>query len=281
MALKDFSEGRTDVYKIDPRKLQIKEGWNTRDFSDPANVEHVEQLAKSIAEVGVREPLKVNMEGNIPYVTNGECRYRAVMLCIERGIDIKTVPVMGEDRFANEADRLFTQFISNSGKPFGPIENARLFKRLVDMGWAQKDIASKSGMSGGRISQILELNTLPISLQQLIIEGRASSAFVLNVWKKHGGNLDAAYAELVAAVGEAEKQGRTRAMPKDSGDGEGSGEGGGGSKKSSSGKSNLKTFLKKLVEQAYADERIDDTESMVTMSLSEADWADLMEKIDY
>ena len=47
MALKDFAEGRTDVYKIDPRKLRIKEGWNSRDFSDPANMEHVKTLAAS------------------------------------------------------------------------------------------------------------------------------------------------------------------------------------------------------------------------------------------
>ena len=280
MSLKDFSQGRTDVYKVDPKLLRIKEGWNSRDFSDPANMEHVKTLAASIREVGVKEPLKVNMEDNVPYVTNGECRLRAVMLLIEQGVEIKSVPVMGEDRFANEADRLFTQFISNSGKPFGPIENARLFKRLVDMGWAQKDIAGKSGMSGGRISQILELNTLPISLQQLIVEGKASSAFVLNVWKKHGGNLEAAFAELSAALEAANAEGRTRAMPKDTGDGEGSGEGG-SSKRSGGTKSNLKSFLKKLVEQAYAEERIDDTENMVTMTLSEADWAELMEKIDY
>jgi hypothetical protein len=69
-------------------------------------------------------------------------------------------------------------------------------------------------------------------------------------------------------------------MPKDTNDGEGSGEGGGG-KKGGGTKSNLKSFLKKLVETAYAEERIDDTENMVTMTLSEADWAELMEKIDY
>jgi ParB-like chromosome segregation protein Spo0J len=202
------------------------------------------------------------------------------MMLIEQGVEIKSVPVMGEDRFANEADRLFTQFISNSGKPFGPIENARLFKRLIDMGWAQKDIAGKSGMSGGRVSQILELNTLPISIQQLIVEGKISSAFALNVWKKHNQNLEAAFAELTAAIEAANAEGRTRAMPKDTNDGEGSGEGGGG-KKGGGTKSNLKSFLKKLVETAYAEERIDDTENMVTMTLSEADWAELMEKIDY
>ena len=274
-ALKDMGT-RKEFYQIDPRKLQIRSDWNSRDFSDPSNVEHVENLAKSIAEIGVREPMKVYLEGDIPYVTNGECRLRAVMLLIERGIDIKAVPVMAEDRLSNEADRLFTQFISNSGKPFGPIENARLFKRLVDMGWAQKDIATKSGMSGGRVSQILELNTLPISLQQFIIEGKASAAMVLNIFKKHNGNLEAAFAELSGAITVAQEQGRKRAMPKDTKDGEGGSEG-----KSKAPRSNLKSYLKALVEKAYADERIDDTESMVTMSLSEGDWAELMEMIDY
>src|SRR5258706_11506390 len=114
MALKDFADGRSDVYKIDPRKLQIRADWNSRDFSDPANIAHIEDLAKSIAENGVREPLKVYAEGGTPFVTNGECRLRAVMLLIERGTDIKSVPVMGEDRHANEADRLFTEIICNS-----------------------------------------------------------------------------------------------------------------------------------------------------------------------
>ena len=59
MALKDFDEGPTDIYQIDTRKLQNKEGWNSRDFSDPANIAHVEALAASIAEVGVQEPMKV------------------------------------------------------------------------------------------------------------------------------------------------------------------------------------------------------------------------------
>lgn len=277
MALKDFAEGRTDVYKIDPRKLRIKDGWNSRDFSDPTNIEHVEMLAKSIADIGVKEPLKVAMEDNIPYVTNGECRYRAIMLCLERGIEIKSVPVMGEDRFANEADRLFTQFVSNSGKPFGPIENAKLFKRLLDMGWQQNDIAKKTGFSGGRVSQLLELLTLPVVLQKFITEGKASASMVLNTFKKHNGDVALTVAELSGAVAVAEEQGRKRAMPKDV---EGNGEGSGGSANGTKGQS-LKAFFKAMVEKAYAEERIDDTENMVTMTLSENDWADLMEKIDY
>lgn len=276
-SLKEMGK-RSEYYQIDPRKLEIKSDWNSRDFSDPANIAHVEELAKSIAENGVREPLKVYLEKDVPYITNGECRYRAVMLLIERGVDIKAVPVIAEDRLSNEADRLFTQFISNSGKPFGPIENARLFKRLLDMGWQQQGIAKKTGFSGGRVSQLLELLRLPQVLQKFIIEGKASASMVLSVWKKHNEDTALAVAELSGAVAVAAEQGRKRAMPKDTGDGEGSGEGSG---KSSGPKNSLKKHLKALVEKAYAEERIDDTESMVTMSLSEGDWAELMEMIDY
>lgn len=276
-SLKEMGK-RSEYYQIDPRKLEIKSDWNSRDFSDPANIAHVEELAKSIAENGVREPLKVYLEKDVPYITNGECRYRAVMLLIERGVDIKAVPVLAEDKNANDADRLFTQFISNSGKPFGPIENARLFKRLMDMGWQQQEIAKKTGFSGGRVSQLLELLRLPLVLQKFIIEGKASASMVLQVWKKHNEDTALAVAELSGAVAVAAEQGRKRAMPKDTGDGEGSGEGSG---KSSGPKNSLKKHLKALVEKAYAEERIDDTESMVTMSLSEGDWAELMEMIDY
>lgn len=280
MALKDFSEGRTDQYKVDPRKLRIKDDWNSRDFSDPANMAHVEELAKSVAEVGVKRALIVNVEDDIPYLVDGECRYRAVMLAIERGADIKTVPVVAEDRYANEGDRLFNQFLYNSGKPFGPIENARHFKRLIDMGWQQNDIAKKAGFSGGRVSQLLELLTLPVVLQKFITEGKASASMVLTTFKKHNGDVALAVAELSGAVEVAQKQGRKRAMPKDTGEGGEGGEGGssGGAK---APKSNLKSHLKAIVTAAYADQRIDDTEEVVTMSLSEADWMELMMMIDY
>lgn len=281
MALKDFSEGRSDVYKIDPRKLQIKEGWNSRDFSDPANIAHVEELAKSIEENGVKEPLKVFIENDIPFVTNGECRYRAIKLLLERGVEVKAVPVMGEDRFANDADRLFTQFLSNSGKQFSAIENARLFKRLLDMGWQQNDIAKKTGFSGGRISQLLQLLLLPMSLQKFITEGKASAQMVLNVWKKHNEDAALALAELLEAYAAAQGEGRARALPRDTG-GEGE-EGEGGTSKARRGSKgpSLKSHFKAMVEKAYSEERIDDTENMVTMSIPEAEWAELMEMIDY
>lgn len=276
MAIKDVAAGRSDLYRLDPQIIQIKEGWNSREVNDPQNASHVAELAASIKEVGVKKPLVCYMENDIVYVTDGHCRLQAVMHLIEQGVEIKTVPVMVEDRFSNEADRIFSQIVHNAGKPLTSLEQAKVFKRLVDLGWPQKDIAAKAGISGGRVSQLLELNTLPVILQKYIIEGKASANMVLNTYKKHKQNVDETIIELNGAVKVAQESGRTRALPKDTEGGEGSG----GGSKAPKGQS-LKAFFKKLVEQAYADERIDDTENMVTMSLTEADWAELMEKIDY
>ena len=272
MAIKDISAGRSDLYRVDPAMIQIKADWNSRDVSDPANEEHIQGLMASIREIGVKKPLVCYMEKDVIYVTDGHCRLTAVRRLVKAGVEIKTVPVMVEDRLSNEADRIFSQIVHNQGKPLTGIEQAKVFKRLLDLGWLQKDIASKSGMSGGRVSQLLELLTLPVVLQKFITEGRASASMVLNTFKKHNGDVALTVAELTGAVAVAQEQGRKRAMPKDTEGGEG---------KSKTPRSNLKSHLKALVEKAYAEERIDDTEAMVTMSLSEGDWAELMEMIDY
>lgn len=276
MAIKDVAEGRSDLYRLDPKLIQIKDGWNSREATDPANANHIAELAASIKEVGVKKPLVCYMENDIVYVTDGHCRLQAVRHLIEAGVEIKTVPVMVEDRFANEADRIFSQIVHNAGKPLTSLEQAKVFKRLVDLGWAQKDIALKAGITGGRVSQLLELNTLPVILQKYIIEGKASANMVLQTYKKHKCNIDETIMELNGAVRVAEEAGRKRAMPKDAGEEGGSS----GSAKAPKGQS-LKAYLKELVATAYADERVDDTESMVTISFTEADWAELMEKIDY
>lgn len=274
MAIKDIANGRSDLYRVDPKLIQIKEGWNSREGTDPANAAHVAELAASIREVGVKKPLVCYMENDVTYVTDGHCRLQAVMHLIEEGVEIKTVPVMVEDRHANEADRIFSQIVHNAGKPLTSLEQAKVFKRLVDLGWAQKDIAAKAGITGGRVSQLLELLILPAILQKYIIEGKASANMVLTIYKKHKQDVDETIMELNGAVKVAEESGRKRAMPKDTAEG--------GSKKGDGEvRQSLKNYLKELVAQAYADERVDDTEAMVTISFSEGDWAELMEKIDY
>lgn len=273
MAIKDVASGRGDLYKLDPKIIQIKEGWNSREATDPQNANHIAELAASIREVGVKKPLVCYMENEVVYVTDGHCRLQAVMHLIEEGVEIKTVPVIVEDRHANEADRIFSQIVHNAGKPLTSLEQAKVFKRLVDLGWKQQEIAAKAGISGGRVSQLLELLILPAILQKYIIEGKASASMVLNIYKKHNQNVDETIMELNGAVKVAQEQGRTRAMPKDTGE-----EGTGTSGASRAGKSpSIKAILKDIIEDAARQGNIDDSEEMVTITMTEENYRAILD----
>lgn len=210
--LASIAQGRSDMLRVDPRNIHVKLNWNGRDFNDPANQEHVAQLAASIAEIGVKEPLTVAWSDGKAWLIDGECRLRATLLAIKNGADIKTIPVKAEDRYSNEADQLFSQIIRNSGKPFSAMEQAKVYKRLVDMGWQQGDIAKKAGVSPARISQVLDLLAMPEPIKQMVTKGEVSASLAVATLKEHNGVT--ATKMLQDAVATAQSEGKDRALPK-------------------------------------------------------------------
>ena len=62
-SIKNLADGRSDLYRLAPSKLSVKEGFNSRvkDF-DPADADDI-ALAKSIAVHGIKQPLAVFVEG--------------------------------------------------------------------------------------------------------------------------------------------------------------------------------------------------------------------------
>jgi ParB/RepB/Spo0J family partition protein len=171
-----FSQGRSDVNRIDPRILVITDGWNSRDENEEL-LAHIDMLAQSIAEVGVKKPIEVKLEDGQLVVKDGHCRTRAAMRAIEfYKADLKTVPVISVDRYASDEELILNQVISNSGKPLSSMEEAKIYKKLVDLGWKQSDIAKKVGKTSGRISQILELLTMPVAVQAAVSAGTISAS---------------------------------------------------------------------------------------------------------
>jgi ParB family chromosome partitioning protein len=170
-----FSQGEQKVFKIDPRLLVISDGWNMRDDT-PELAAYIDELALSIAEIGVRKPIEVKFEDGKILVKDGHCRTRAAMRAIEvYKAELVAVPVISVDRYASDADLILNQVISD-GKPKSSMEQARIFKKLLDMGWNQNDIAKKVGKSSGRISQILDLLTMPATVQAAVSQGIISAS---------------------------------------------------------------------------------------------------------
>ena len=210
--LASISEGRSDIHRIDPRLLKIRDNWNCRDEQSKETKDHIEMLALSIGEIGVQEPVTVYWEDSTAWISDGHCRLWATMLAIKNGADIKTIPVKSEQRYANEADRIFSQIIRNNGKQFTQMEQAKVYKKLLDLGWQQQEIAKKAGISAARISQVLDLLTLPEPIKHMVTNGEVSASMAVNTVAVH--NPQKAVQVLQDAVAVAKEAGKTKAMPK-------------------------------------------------------------------
>lgn len=205
--LKQQSSGRSDLFKLDPRLIQIESGFNARNF-DAADVsEHIDALALSIRENGVRVPLTVRMDAGNVTLVDGECRLRAVRKLISDGVEIATVPVMAATRYESDEERLASSVTLNSGKPFTRLELANVCKRLMAYGWTVKQIAEKLGKTVPGIKSLLELTTLPQKVKSQIEAGKVSATAAQKAVKEHG-------ADAADIIDSAEKQSNGKAKPK-------------------------------------------------------------------
>src|SRR5216684_201267 len=190
-----FSQGKSEVFKIDPRLLVIEINWNTRDDS--------------------------------------------------------------AERYANDADLILNQVISNSGKPLTIMEEARVYKKLLDMGWQQGDIAKKVGKSNGRISQILSLLEMPASVQAQVSAGAVSASLAQSVVKAAETPAQASQA-LTEAVAVAKKEGR-KVKPSDVGN------------------KNGMTVIKDAFENSEIDNSEEDKEGIVFITMPLEDFQKIRE----
>lgn len=215
--ISQLSQGRSDMYRLDPKDIHIVDDFNGRNFDDPGNVEHVEELALSIAEVGVKNPLRVRWNDTLKRVelVDGECRLRAVRLAVERGAEIKSIPVLTEDRYASAADLVLTQLTANGGRNFTPLEKANVLKRLLAFGWSETEIAKKIGISRLRVTQLLELSAAPPEMTKMVAAGKVSASLAIETLRSSKGDGEQATKMLQAGVDAAEKTGKTKATKKD------------------------------------------------------------------
>ncbi len=128
------------------------------------------ELAESIKEHGILQPLVVTKSGNDTYeIIAGERRFQASK---KAGLD--TVPVLVRD--ATEQEKLELAIIENIQRhDLNPIEEAKAFLRLQEeFGLGQETVAKKMGKSRSVVSNTLRLLHLPIEIQRAISEGKIS-----------------------------------------------------------------------------------------------------------
>lgn len=206
-AIRELSEGRGDIFKINPAHIKVEAGFNAREDFD------IEDLKPSIKENGVLQPLVVQQKGEEIILRDGERRYRTVMALIEEGVDIKTVPVRVVRM--REEDLVASLLTLNSGKPLTMFEQGNAFARLEAYGWSRNAISTKTGKTEAWISNCLTLHLAPVEARQKVRDGLISASNLLEVIRQSNGD-DAKIVKTVnKAVETAKANGRKKATSRE------------------------------------------------------------------
>jgi ParB family chromosome partitioning protein len=148
----------TGVTEVDINKIEPNQGQPRKSFNEDALYE----LADSIKQVGIIQPIIVREENGFYRIIAGERRFRAARIA-----KMQTVPVVIKEYTDQEV--LQVALIENiQRQDLTPVEEAMCYKRLHDeFFFNYADIAEKVGKSRNSISaavQLLELDAKTLEI---------------------------------------------------------------------------------------------------------------------
>jgi len=164
----DTLKARSGLAEIPLELLHPNPEQPRRRFDESALAE----LAASIAQHGVLQPLLVSEDGANGYVViAGERRWRAA-----RAAGLRTVPAVIRERLGAR-DELALALVENlQRRDLSPLEEARAFEHLrSEHGLSQAEIADQVGMDRSTVANSLRLLRLPEEIQELVESGRLSA----------------------------------------------------------------------------------------------------------
>lgn len=127
------------------------------------------ELAQSIREKGILQPLLVRPRGDSFEIVAGERRWRASQLA-----GLTELPVIIRDLGDREA--LEIAIIENlQREDLGPLEEARAYQALVDHGLNQESVAQAVGKGRSTVTNALRLLSLPEAALRALDAGEISA----------------------------------------------------------------------------------------------------------
>ena len=150
-----------DINKVEPNRDQPR-----KNFDEDA----LEELADSIRQVGLIQPIVVQDRKGYYEIIAGERRWRA---CKKAGL--KEIPVI--IRNFTEQEIVEISIIENiQREDLNPIEEAMAYKRLLEeFNLKQDEVAEKVSKNRTTITNSLRLLKLTDDVQQMIVDGKLST----------------------------------------------------------------------------------------------------------
>jgi len=172
----------------------------------------LEELAASIKEHGVLQPLVVRPKGDNFELIAGERRLRAAKIA-----GLKRVPII--IRHASNQDSLELALIENvQREDIGPMEKARAYKRLMDeFELTQELVAEKVGKARASVANTLRLLRLPTVIQDGLEAGKISEGHAKALLSIEAPHEQMAMYEQILVQGMNVRQTEKIAKPKSKG----------------------------------------------------------------
>ena len=149
------------------------------------NEEKIDELAESIWEPGVIQPIIVMKSGTGYEIVAGERRWRAA-----RKAGLAEIPAVVRE-LTKEQNMLFAIIENMQREDLSPIEEAEGIKNMIEtFNLTQEEVSKSIGKSRPYITNSLRLLKLPKPIREMIVDGRISSG--------HG--------KILVAIDDEEKQ---------------------------------------------------------------------------
>lgn len=150
------------LWHVDPRIIKVNSQQPRSEFADEA----LDELANSIKEYGILQPLVVSKVGGTYELITGERRLRAA-----KKINLPTVPVI--IREAGEQKKLELALIENiQRQDLGPLELAKAYRRLADeFNMTYPQVAKRLGKSTSVVANTVRLLNLPAEMKKALQAG--------------------------------------------------------------------------------------------------------------
>jgi len=173
---------------------------------------NIEELAKTIATEGMQTPVKVYKNANGQFVLQaGFRRMAAVNMINDRQIDckkdgkfikIEAVPVVFEQRYANEADRDVHQLLENSHREdTTALEKAKAYRKLIDVhGLELEEVAARLGENKENIKRYMSLLQATQPVRKALEKGQVGATAAAKIAKTHPEDKEAQKEALKLAI---------------------------------------------------------------------------------
>jgi ParB family chromosome partitioning protein len=194
-----YEEALPENHGADKKALEVEIGsvrpnpWQPRKTFDK---DELDELADSIREHGIIQPLIVRRKGLNYELVAGERRLRAAKLA-----KLKTVPVLVRDYTEQQMQEL--ALVENiQRRDLNPLEEAQAIRELMKtMNYTQAQVAAKIGRSRAAVANLLRMLQLPSPVRKLVADGTVTAGQIRPVLALDGAEQQTQLAEAIVQHG--------------------------------------------------------------------------------